>query len=92
MDNNEELEIAFSKFNLKEDDILVINVDTRGLDMNSAKNRVYNTREDPVVKYIESKGNKVLVTYTGVSLNILRLEENDKVAVYADVSVMDEDE
>jgi hypothetical protein len=92
MENNDEMEIVFSKFNLKENDVLVINVDTKGLDLDSAKNRVFNTREDPLVKFIESKGNKVLVTYSGVSLNILRLEENDKVAVYADVSVMDEQE
>lgn len=80
------MELEFNKLNLKEDDFLVIKVKSEGLTEDQMKNRVFEVRNDEFVKYIEDKGNKVFVTYTGVDFSILRMESSDKLIVYVDVT------
>lgn len=86
-----DLEVEFQKFNLKEDDCLVVRVNTSNLSEEEAVKKLEEIREDDFVKYVEEKGNKVFVTYSGVKLEILRLEDGDKLAVYVDVTDMDEE-
>ncbi len=88
----EQLELEFQKFNLKEGDVLVIKTNLHGLSEEQAVSRLSELREDEFVKYIEAKGNRVVVSYTGVDFQILRTEPNDKVVAYVDVSTMEEDE
>lgn len=88
----EENEIAFSRLNLKEGDSLVVKLDTRNLDEEKSSDKLKEIRNDPFIKYVESKGHNVFVTYTGVDLSILRLGENDKVVAYTNITNMNEDE
>lgn len=88
----EQLELEFQKFNLKEGDVLVIKTNLQGLTEEEAVSRLSELREDEFVKYIEGKGNKVVVSYTGVDFQILRTEPTDKVVVYVDSSTMSEEE
>jgi len=83
-------DVEFEKFNLKDDDCLVVRVNTSSMTEDEAVNKLTEIREDPFIQYVEEKGNKVFVTYSGVKLEILRLEETDKLAVYVDVSDMEE--
>ena len=89
--NKEELEIEFQKFNLKENDCLVVRVNTANMTEEEAVNKLNEIREDSFLQYVEEKGNKVFVTYSGVKLEILRLEEGDKLAVYVNVTDMDDE-
>lgn len=83
-------DVEFEKFNLKEDDCLVVRVNTSNLTEDQAVEKLTEIREDSFIKYVEEKGHKVFVTYTGVKLEILRLQEDDKLAVYVDVTDMEE--
>lgn len=80
------METEFKKLKLNEDDILVIKVNVEGLSDVEMKTRVHETREDEFVKYIENKGNKVFVTYSGIDLQILRLNESEKLIVLVDLT------
>jgi len=83
-------DVEFERFNLKEDDCLVVRVNTSNLTEEQAVDKLTEIREDSFIKYVEEKGHKVFVTYTGVKLEILRLQEDDKLAVYVDVTDMEE--
>lgn len=83
-------DVEFERFNLKEDDCLVVRVNTSNLTEEQAVEKLTEIREDSFIKYVEEKGHKVFVTYTGVKLEILRLQEDDKLAVYVDVTDMEE--
>lgn len=87
----EKMELEFSKLKLNPEDILVIKVNTNGIDEAESVKKVSSIRDDEFVKYIESKGNKVFVSYTGLDFQILRMEESDKVIAYIDVSSLDEE-
>lgn len=87
----EKMELEFSKFNLQPEDILVVKVDTNGLNESESIKKVSSLREDEFIKYIEAKGNKVFVSYTGLDFQILRMEETDKVVAYIDVSSLEEE-
>jgi hypothetical protein len=90
MSNN--CEVEFNRLSLKPGDDLVIKVNTDGLTEEQAVNRLQDIADDPFVEYIRDKGHKVYISYTGVDISILRLEENDKVIVNADVTGMNEQE
>ena len=87
---NETFSVEYKRLKLSEEDILIIKVDVGGLSEEKSLERVKSIREDEFVKYIESMGNKVIVSYSGIDFQVLRLNENDKLVVYADVSSMDE--
>ena len=87
----EKMELEFSKFKLQPEDILVVKVDTNGLNESESIKKVSSLREDEFIKYIEAKGNKVFVSYTGLDFQILRMEETDKVVAYIDVSSLEEE-
>lgn len=87
-----ELKMEFRKLNLKPDDIFIIKVDTSGLSEQEASKKMAEIREDEFVKYIEEQGTKVVVSYTGLDFQILRVQAGDKVLAYADVSSMNEEE
>ena len=80
------METEFKKLKLNEDDILVIKVNVEGLSDVEMKTRVHETREDEFVKNIENKWNKVFVTYSGIDLQILRLNESEKLIVLVDLT------
>lgn len=80
------MELEFQKLNLQENDFLVIKVSKGDLTEDELKNRLFELRNDEFINYVEEKGHKVFLTYTGIDLQILRLEENDKVVAYVDVS------
>lgn len=82
------MEAEFSRLNLKENDCLVIKVDISGLSEDESIKKLQSIREDEFVKYVESKGNKVFVTYSGIDVNILRLSGTEKVLVHANVTGM----
>jgi len=88
----ENMKLEFSKLNLRPEDILVVKVDTNGLDGSEAIKKVSSIREDEFIKYIEERGNKVFVSYSGLDFQILRMETNDKVMAYIDVSSLNEED
>lgn len=88
----DDLKVEFSKLNLKPDDIFIVKVDTSELSEQEATKRLAQIREDDLVKYIEDKGHKVVISYTGLDFQILRVQEGDKVLAYADVSSMNEEQ
>lgn len=90
MEDNKK-EIEFLKLNLKQDDILIIKVDTSEMTPDEATDKLSSVRDDDFVNYIKDRGNPVLVAYSGLDFEILRLDEKDKVVVYMDVSSMDDD-
>lgn len=92
MDNESVFETNFYKMNLSTDDILVLKIDISGMTEEQASKRLELVREDEFVKYIESKGNKVIVSYTGIDFAVLKLDEGDKVIAYLDVSPLDEND
>jgi len=90
MNEELDLEVEFQKLNLKEDDCLVIKVNTYGLSEEQAVEKLSNIRDDEFIRYIEDQGNKVFVTYSGIGVEILRMEETDKLAVYVDTTTLEE--
>lgn len=90
--NMEENELGFERLGLKENDILVIKVKSEGQSANDVIQRMSAVRNDDFVSYIQERGHPVLVVNDGISFEILRTSENDKVVVYLDVSSMNESE
>lgn len=90
MEDNKK-EVEFLKLNLKQDDVLIIKVDTSEMSPDEATDKLSSIRDDEFVNYIKDRGNPVLVAYSGLDFQILRLDEKDKVVVYMDVSSMDDD-
>ena len=88
--SEKELEVEFQKLNLKEGDCLVIKVNTYGMSEDEAVKKLSSIREDEFIEYVENKGNKVFVTYSGIGVEILRMEETDKLAVYVDTTSLEE--
>jgi len=84
-------EIEFLKLKLQPDDILVIKVDTSEMTPDEATNKLSSVRDDEFVKYIKERGNPVLIAYSGLDFQILRIDDKDKVVVYIDVSSMDDE-
>lgn len=87
----EKYSVGFEKFNLKPEDILIIKVDTIGLSEEESLSRLSSVRNDGFVKYIQDKGNAVLVAYSGLNFEVLRKSENDKVLVYAEIADISEE-
>ena len=87
----EKYSVGFEKFNLKPEDILIIKVDTIGLSEEESLSRLSSVRNDGFVKYIQDKGNAVLVAYSGLNFEVLRTSENDKVLVYAEIADVSEE-
>lgn len=85
-------EIEFRKLNLDPSDTLIIKVNNNGLSPEKLVEKVEEIKNDDFFKYIEEQGNKVIVSYSGIDFQILRMQEKDKVLVYADVSSMTEEE
>lgn len=90
MKENEKLEVGFERLSLKPEDILIIKVDTMGLSEEESLNKLSSVRNDDFVKYIQDKGNAVLVSYHGLDFEILRTSEKDKVLVYIDITNAEE--
>ena len=88
--SEKELEVEFQKLNLREGDCLVIKVNTYGMSEDEAVKKLSSIREDEFIEYVENKGNKVFVIYSGIGVEILRMEENDKLAVYVDTTSLEE--
>lgn len=86
----EEFDLEFKKLNLKPEDILIIKVDTSGLSEEESLSRLSSIRNDSFVEYIKSKGNPVLISYSGLNFEILRTEKKDKVLVYVDITGAEE--
>lgn len=86
------MEVQYKRLNLKEGDNLIIEVDNVGLTEDELKNKLFELRNDEFVSFVEEKGHKVFVTHSGIKLEILRMEPNDKLVVYADVSNMTDEE
>ena len=87
----EKYSVGFEKLNLKPEDILIIKVDTIGLSEEESLSRLSSVRNDGFVKYIQDKGNAVLVAYSGLNFEVLRTSENDKVLVYAEIADVSEE-
>jgi hypothetical protein len=88
----EENNVGFSRLNLKEGDSLIVKLDTSNMTEEESSSKLKEIREDQFIKYVESRGHNVFVTYSGIDLNILRLGDSDKVVAYANVTDMSEDE
>ena len=86
MSEENKLEIEFQKLNLEENDSLVIRLNTQNMDESVILEKLSEIRNDDFVKYIENSGHKVFVTYNGIKLEILRMEETDKLVMYLDTS------
>lgn len=84
----EENELGFERLGLKENDILVIKVKSEGQTANDVIQKMAAVRNDEFVAYVQERGYPVLVVNDGISFEILRTDENDKVIVYLDVSAM----
>ena len=85
-----ENEIQCSRLNLQKGDYLVIKVDITQLTDDQIQERLSSVREDPFVKYVEEQGNPVFITYSGINMNVLRMQENDKLIAYVNVSDLPE--
>lgn len=88
----EQLELEFQKLNLTDGDVLIIKTNLQGLSEKEVVTKLTELREDDFVKYIVGKGNRVVVSYSGIDFQILRTLPNDKVLVYVDTSAMNEEE
>lgn len=86
------MEVEYNKLSLKPGDYLVIKLNTNGLTEEEARQKLSEIRNDEFIKYIEDKGNKVFVSYTGVDFSILRMLEGDKLVAYIDVTDLSEEE
>ena len=86
----EENEIQFSRLSLQKGDYLVIKVDITQLTDDQIQERLSSIREDSFVKYVEEQGNPVFITYSGINMNVLRMQENDKLIAYVNVSDLPE--
>jgi hypothetical protein len=85
-------ELEFFKLNLKEGDSLVIKVDTSNLNEQDAVKALNEVRDDDFLRYVKSRGHNIFISYTGIDISILRLNEGDKVLVQANVDDMSEKE
>ena len=85
-----ENEIQFSRLSLQKGDYLVIKVDITQLTDDQIQERLSSIREDSFVKYVEEQGNPVFITYSGINMNVLRMQENDKLIAYVNVSDLPE--
>lgn len=88
----DKMELEFFKLNLKENDSLVVKVNTANLTEDQAVEKLKSVSEDPFITYVKEKGHNVFVTYTGVDVQILRFEDGDKLMVYCDVSTFTDEE
>lgn len=86
------MEVEFSRLNLKEGDSLIIKIKGDNLSEDELKYKVFETREDEFVKFVESKGHKVFVAHPGIDFSVLRMDENDKLVAYVDISPFTNDE
>lgn len=84
--------VEFQKFNLNEGDVLVVKVDISNCNEEEALKKLSVIREDSVLKGLADNGKKILFTYTGLDLSVLRITDADKLLVYADLSAFDSDE
>lgn len=89
---NEKEDAVLSKFNLDEGDVLVVKVDISNLSEEEAIAKISSVREEPVLKELSDSGTKVLFTYTGIDLSVLKLGEGDKLVIYADTSSFESEE
>lgn len=89
--SDDNYDIMFSKLKLQDGDSLVIKVNTKGLSETEATNKLRSVASDPFISYLKERGHTTFVSYTGVDMSILRLQENDKVLVNVDISGMDQD-
>lgn len=86
------MEVEFNRLGLKEGDYLVIKVKADNLSEEELKYKVFETRNDEFVQFVESKGHKVLIAHPGLEFNILRMEDNDKLVAYVDLTPFNDDE
>jgi hypothetical protein len=86
------MEVEFNRLGLKEGDYLVIKVKANDLSDEELKSKLFEVRNDEFVQFVESKGHKVLVVHPGLEFNILRMEENDKLVVYVDLTPFNNEE
>lgn len=87
-----DMELQFQKLCLEKEDVLIIKVDSENQTANDVIEKMATVRNDEFVKFVQDKGNPVLVVNSGISFEILRKKENDRVIVYLDVSSMTEDQ
>lgn len=88
----DEGDIFLQKFNLQEGDVLVVKVDISGLDEQQATEKLAKIKNDEVLSYLNECGKKILITYTGIDMSILRMDPTDKLIVYSDVSSFEDEE
>ena len=79
-------DVEFQKLNLQENDSLVVRLNTSNMDEEEIVSKLNEIKNDEFIKYIEESGHRVFITYNGVKLEILRLQENDKLVMYVDTS------
>lgn len=89
--SDDNYDIMFSKLKLQVGDSLVIKVNTDGLSEDLAVEKLKQISEDPFIDYLKNKGHTIFISYTGIDISILRLNEDDKVLVGVDISGMDEE-
>lgn len=87
-DNDAELQ----KFGLNDGDVLVVKVDITGCSEEEALQKLSTIRADETLKGLSEAGAKILFTYTGIDLSVLRITPEDKLLVYADTSAFDSEE
>lgn len=93
MQNKEQvpIDIDLSKFDLGDNDVLVIKVKNEIVGDELIK-VLTEIKDDPVIKTLIENGKKVFYTYSGIDLSILRMEEKDKLLIYMDVSPFENEE
>jgi hypothetical protein len=88
----DEMKLEFEKLSLQKEDVLIIKVSSEGLSANDVIEKMSTVRNDEFVKFVQDRGNPVLVIHDGISFEILRMCDNDKVFAYLDVSTMTDEE
>lgn len=92
VENYVEEQVELLKFELSDNDILVVKVNIEGLTEEEAVEKIASLREDPVLKGLEEAGKKILYTYSGIDFSLVKLEEKDKLIVYVDVNYFELEE
>lgn len=86
MSENTNEEVELFKFDMTENDILVVKTNIEGLTEEESVEKLTKVSNDPFFKKLEEEGKKVLYTYSGIDLSLVKLEKSDKLIVYVDVN------
>lgn len=85
-------DIQYKKMNLQKGDNLIVKVDTSKLSEEDAIKKLREVSDNKFLKYVHEQGHEIFVIYTGIDIEILRLNPEDKLLVYVREEGLNEEE